>query len=150
LLPQEPPTALFPLSLTSPFAIDDEGSHTEEENLRKREWDKSLKLDVMIVGSSSRDLSIHRGVESWDKDPPVNPMPLNITVLIMYSKAMKINPSKSKAIRFTRARAQDPINYSLMDTVILQASSCKYLGIILRSDLSWADQVDCTVEKAFR
>ena len=44
--------------------------------------------------------------------------------------AMKINPSKSKAIRFTRARVKDPLNYSLMGTLILEASSCKYLGII--------------------
>ena len=44
--------------------------------------------------------------------------------------AMKINPSKSKAIRFTRARVKDPLNYSLMDTLIPEASSCKYLGII--------------------
>jgi len=50
--------------------------------------------------------------------------------------AMKINPSKSKAIRFTRARVKDPLNYSLMDTLIPEASSCKYLGIILCSDLS--------------
>jgi len=28
-----------------------------------------------------------------------------------------------------------------MGTLIPEASSCKYLGIILRSDLSWADQV---------
>jgi len=34
-----------------------------------------------------------------------------------------------------------------MDTLIPEASSCKYLGIILRSDLSWADQVNYTVEK---
>ena len=43
--------------------------------------------------------------------------------------AMKINPSKIKAIRFTRARVRDPLNYSLMDTLIPEASSCKYLGI---------------------
>jgi hypothetical protein len=49
---------------------------------------------------------------------------------------MKINPSKSKAIHFTRARVKDPLNYSLMGTSIPEASSCKYLGIILRSDLS--------------
>ena len=61
--------------------------------------------------------------------------------------AMKINPSKSKAIRFTRSRVQDPLNYSLMGTLIPEASSCKYLGIILRSDLSWADQVNYTVKK---
>ena len=61
--------------------------------------------------------------------------------------AMKINPSKSKAIRFTRARVKEPLNYSLMGTLILEASSCKYLGIILRSDLSWADQVNYAVKR---
>jgi len=54
---------------------------------------------------------------------------------------MKINQRKSKATRFTRARVKDPLNYSLMGTLIPEASSCKYLGIILRSDLSWEDQV---------
>ena len=49
---------------------------------------------------------------------------------------MKINPSKNKAIRFTRSRVTDPLNYSLMGTLIPEASSCKYLRIILRSDLS--------------
>jgi len=63
---------------------------------------------------------------------------------------MKINPSKSKAIRFTRARFKDPLNYSLMGTLIPEASSCKYLGIILRSDLGWADQVNYTVKKAWK
>jgi hypothetical protein len=64
--------------------------------------------------------------------------------------AMKINPSKSKAVRFTRARVKDPLNYSLMDTLIPEASSCKYLGVILRSDLSWADQVNYTVKQAWK
>jgi len=54
---------------------------------------------------------------------------------------MKINPSKSKAIRFTRARVKDPLNYSLMGTLIPEASSCKYLGIFLRSE---------TVKKAWK
>ena len=39
---------------------------------------------------------------------------------------MKINPSKSKEIRFTRARVKDPLNYSLMGTLIPEASSCKF------------------------
>ena len=56
--------------------------------------------------------------------------------------AMKINPSKSMAVHFPRARVKDPLNYSLMETLIPEASSCKCLGIILRSDLSWADQVN--------
>jgi len=64
--------------------------------------------------------------------------------------AMKINPSKSKAIRFTRARVKDPLKYSLMGTLIPEASSCKILGIILRSDLSLADQVNYTAKKAWK
>ena len=64
--------------------------------------------------------------------------------------AMKMNPSKSKTVRFTRARLKDPLNYSIMGTFIPEASSCKYLGIILRSDLSWADHVNYTVKKAWK
>ena len=63
---------------------------------------------------------------------------------------IKINLSKSKAVRFTRARVKDPLDYSLANTLIPVASSCKYLGIILGSDLSWADQVNYTVKKAWR
>jgi hypothetical protein len=37
-----------------------------------------------------------------------------------------------------------------MDTVISQSSSCKYLGIILHSDLSWADHVNYMVKKAWK
>jgi hypothetical protein len=44
--------------------------------------------------------------------------------------AMKINPSKCKAFRFTRVRVKDPLGYSLTDTLIPEESSCKYLGII--------------------
>ena len=64
--------------------------------------------------------------------------------------AMEINSSKSKAIRFTRVRVKDPLNYSLMGTLIPEASSCKYLGIILSSDLSWADQVNYAVKNAWK
>jgi hypothetical protein len=62
---------------------------------------------------------------------------------------MKINPSKTKAVRFTRARVKDPLDYSLTNTLIPETSSCKYLGIMLRSDLSWVDQVNYTVKKAW-
>jgi hypothetical protein len=44
----------------------------------------------------------------------------------------------------------DPLNYSLQDIVIPEASSYKYLGIILQSGLSWADQVNYTVKKAWK
>ena len=60
------------------------------------------------------------------------------------------NPSKSKAVCFTRARVKDPLNYSLKGTLIPETNSCKYLGIILRSDLSWADHVNYTVKKAWK
>jgi len=64
--------------------------------------------------------------------------------------AMKINPSKIKPILFTRARVKDPLNYSLMGTLIPKASRCKYLGIIFHSDLSWAYQVNYVVKKAWK
>ena len=37
-----------------------------------------------------------------------------------------------------------------MDTLIPEASSCKYLGIILLGDLNWADQVNYTVKRPGR
>jgi hypothetical protein len=45
---------------------------------------------------------------------------------------------------FTRAATDSALSQ------IIPASSCKYLGIILRSDLSWADQVNYTVKKAWK
>jgi len=54
------------------------------------------------------------------------------------------------AIRFTRVRVKDPLNYSLMDKLIPEARSSKYLGIILRSDLSWADQGNYSVKMAWK
>jgi len=63
---------------------------------------------------------------------------------------MKINPGKSKAIRFTRARVENPLGCSLGDQKIPEASSCKYLGIILRGDLNWMDQVNSTAQKAWK
>ena len=63
---------------------------------------------------------------------------------------MKINPSKLKAVRFTRARVKDRLNYTLGDQLIPEASSCKYLGIILRSHLNRTDHVIYTVKKAWK
>jgi len=64
--------------------------------------------------------------------------------------AVKINPIKCKVFRFTRARVEDPLLYTLGDQLILEASSCNYLGTILRSELSWADHVNLTVNKAWK
>ena len=49
-----------------------------------------------------------------------------------------------------RAWVKDPLNYMLRDQLILEASSCKYLGIILSSDLNWTDHVNYTVKKAWK
>jgi hypothetical protein len=61
---------------------------------------------------------------------------------------MKINPYKS--LTFTRARVKDSLNYTLRDQNIPEDSCCKYLGIIIRSDLSWADQVNNTEGTSLR
>jgi hypothetical protein len=44
----------------------------------------------------------------------------------------------------------EPLNYSLEDRIILKKKSCKYLGLILSRDLSWAEQVNYTVKKAWK
>ena len=43
---------------------------------------------------------------------------------------------------------KDPLNYSFGDQKIPEASSFKYLGIITCRDLSWADQINYTVQKS--
>ena len=63
---------------------------------------------------------------------------------------MKINPSKSRALSFTRGRVKVPLSYKLNNHKVPEETSCKYLGIIIRSDLNWADQVNYTVQKAWR
>ena len=63
---------------------------------------------------------------------------------------MKINPGESKAISFTKARVKERIRYYSADQLIPEASSMKYLGIIIRSDLNWADRVNYTLRKAWK
>ena len=62
---------------------------------------------------------------------------------------VKINPGKSKAVRYTKPRVKNPLYYSLGDQKITEASSCKYMGKILLSDLNWVDQVNYTAQKAW-
>jgi hypothetical protein len=62
---------------------------------------------------------------------------------------MKLNPGKSKAIRFTRSWAKNTLGYFLGNQKIPEASSCKLLGIILQSNLSWVDQADYIAQKAW-
>jgi hypothetical protein len=62
--------------------------------------------------------------------------------MTVYS-AIAISHSKSKFARYL-------LNYSLRDQNIPEANFCKYLRIITRSDLSWAEQIDYMVQKAWK
>jgi len=63
---------------------------------------------------------------------------------------MKINQSKSKAVSFTKARVKDQIKYYFGDQLIPEARSFQYLGIIIRSDLNWADHLNYTLRKPWK
>jgi len=63
---------------------------------------------------------------------------------------IKINPCKSKAFSFTRARVKVLLNYSFGDQNIPEANSFKYLQFNIYRDLSWASQVNFTVQKAWK
>ena len=45
---------------------------------------------------------------------------------------------------------KDPLDYTLGNKTIPESNCCKYLGIIISSDLSWADDVNYTVKKAWK
>jgi len=62
---------------------------------------------------------------------------------------MKINPGKNKAVSFTKATVKKRIWYYFANQLIPGASSFKYLGIIIRSDLNWAD-VTYKLRKAWK
>ena len=63
---------------------------------------------------------------------------------------VKINPGKRKAVSFTKPKVKERIRYYIVDQLIPEASSFKYLGIIIRSDLNWVDHVNCTLRKAWK
>jgi len=60
----------------------------------------------------------------------------------------KIHPSISKAVSFTKAGVKERLRYYFGDQLIPEASSFKYLGIIICSDLNWADHVNYALGKA--
>jgi len=62
----------------------------------------------------------------------------------------KINPGKIKAVIFTKTRLKERIRYYFGDQLFPEASSFKYLGIIIGSDLNWAYLVSCTLRKAWK
>jgi hypothetical protein len=63
---------------------------------------------------------------------------------------IRINPGKSKSVSFAKARVRARIKYYFGNQLILVANSFKYLGIIIRSNLNWADHVNYTSRKAWK
>jgi len=63
---------------------------------------------------------------------------------------MKINPDKSKAVSCTKDRVKEKIKYYFGQHLIPEASCFKYLGIIIRNNLNWADHVNYTLRKAWK
>jgi len=63
---------------------------------------------------------------------------------------IEMNRGKHKTIRFTRAQVKIPLGYSLDEQKVPEASSFKYLGIILRSDLNLVNQVNYTAQKDWK
>jgi len=63
---------------------------------------------------------------------------------------MKINPGKIKTVGVTKASLKERISYYFGDQLIAEASSFKYLGIITRRDINWADHVNYTLRKEWK
>ena len=63
---------------------------------------------------------------------------------------MKINMEKSNVVSFNRNRNREPLHYAINSCKIPEKLSCKYLGVILRQDLGWGDQVTYTTRKAWK
>jgi len=61
---------------------------------------------------------------------------------------MKRNPGECEAVNFTQSRVKERIRFYFGDQFIPEASTFKYLGIIIGSDLNWADHVNYTLRKA--
>jgi len=92
--------------------------------LRYSKW-----LGTYRRGLLHRKITNKNNIEKLQKD-------LDTLVEWAVENGMKINPSKCEAIRFMRARVKYPLGYSLCDQKIMEVSSCKYLEIIIRSDLN--------------
>jgi hypothetical protein len=50
-------------------------------------------------------------------------------------------------VSFTKARVKEQIRYYFEDQLIPEASSLKYLGIVIRSDINCVDYVNYAYEK---
>jgi hypothetical protein len=60
------------------------------------------------------------------------------------------NPGKSKAVSCGESKVKERIMYYFGDQLIMETSSFKYLGLIICSDLNWANHVNYTVRKTWK
>jgi len=101
------------------------------------------------IGLFGDDCIIYRNVTNI-KDIEKLQSYLDTLGALAAENGMKINPGKSTAIRFTRARVKNQLSYSPCDQKILEASSYKYLRVILISDLNWVDHVNYIAQIAWK
>jgi len=82
----------------------------------------------------------------------IDKLPTDLNRLLEWAveNEIKINPGKSKAVSFTKARVKERIKYYCRDQLIMEASSFKYFGIITRTVQNWADHVNYTLRTAWK
>jgi len=61
---------------------------------------------------------------------------------------MEFNPSKYKAITFTKKTKTVHKKYTLQDQTLATVSSARYLGVYINSKLSWNTHINTTAKKA--
>ena len=92
---------------------------------------------------------IYRGINSND-DEVLLQKDLDQLYHWTETNKMRINESKSKLITFSRSKHVSTVCYKLGRDQISRVSSCKYLGVYFDSKLSWGNQVNYVVGKAWR
>jgi hypothetical protein len=113
-------------------------SSPHDQSSRYSKW-----LDTFWTSLLHRKITNKNDIEKLQKD-------LDTLGEWAVENEMKINPGKSKAIRFMRAGVKNPPCYSLGGQKVMEVNSCKYLGIILQSSLNCVDQVNYIVQKAWK
>jgi hypothetical protein len=68
----------------------------------------------------------------------------------VHENKMELNVKKSQLVRFTKKQSRIMFEYKLAGEVVGEGKYCKYLGVTIGRDLSWAGQVGQVVGRAYR
>lgn len=68
----------------------------------------------------------------------------------VHSNKMKLNSEKSKLIKFTNKRIITYHDYILDNKLLEYEGNCKYLGVILASNLQWSEHINYVVKNGYR